>query len=232
MVSTPVVDAEAVFTALEKWIKQRPKLDPANYGLAQGQTPDRKQWFAAWKSYRAELRDISKDRKRAMTALREARFLAPQKPELLADAFRSFSGRLAWNGLELEYCTGQYFPTEYRKAAASVLETYIADWRRWYASENPQSFTYYTVDDVREANDRIGGHYFDRDTMRFFRSRIASQLYGGRYFVTSEQFDDRSPRLYSVREALPDGSIKSASEFQEFRTAAQAVARIRELMAR
>ena len=59
--------------------------------------------------------------------------------------------------------------------------------------------------------------------MRFFRSRIASQtVYGGRYFITSEQFEDsrgnRAARLYTVREITDDGDVRTAEgfKFQQF----------------
>lgn len=47
-------------------------------------------------------------------------------------AFQAFSGRLeiverTANGIKLGYTTCQYFPTEYRKAACSVLASLI--WR-------------------------------------------------------------------------------------------------------
>ena len=50
--------------ALERFIKEKPNLDPANYGVARGQTPDRKQW---WEGYRAKSR---------YQALKQARELA------------------------------------------------------------------------------------------------------------------------------------------------------------
>lgn len=68
---------------------------------------------------------------------------------------------------------------------------------------------FFTVRDVREAHQGVGRHFFDRDTMRFFRSRICAQgrVYGGRFFVTSEKkcFDDYR-RVYQVREVTPDGA--------------------------
>lgn len=81
---------------------------------------------------------------------------------------------------------------------------------------------YRTIAEVKLANHASGYHWFEPGTMRFFRSRIAPGVIGGRYFISSEQFDDGSPRLYTVREARPDGSIEDASEFQEFTTLAAA----------
>lgn len=74
--------------------------------------------------------------------------------------------------------------------------------------------------DVKAANKAIGHHFFDKDAMRFFNSRIEGELYGGRYFVTSEQFVDSdgvaAPRKYTIREVKEDGRIDDASEFQQF----------------
>ena len=57
----------------------------------------------------------------------------------------------------------------------------------------------------------------------FFRTRIETVLLGGRYFVTSEQFDDDHPRLYTVREVADNGDVNSASDFQAFETADEAL---------
>jgi hypothetical protein len=83
-------------------------------------------------------------------------------------------------------------------------------------------FPYRSIDDIQYAN-RLGGwFFFEASSMRFFRSRIADGIHGGRYFVTSEQFDYQSPRLYTVREALPSGRVESVSEFQAFTSLRQA----------
>lgn len=65
-----------------------------------------------------------------------------------------------------------------------------------------EQFTYPTfvsVYDLRGAVAESGSHFFDRDTLRFFRSRIGSNIYGGRLFVTSEQAGDDSSRRYTIR---------------------------------
>lgn len=230
------VDTNAIFDVLEKWIKLRPKLDKADYGCAPGHTRARGDWRNAWRAYNQELNGIRADGKRARLALAEARSLTPAKPELLLDAFRAFSGRLQWkpypacdikrdNGHEesgyLEYCTGQYFPTEYRKAAAAVLESYIADWRQWYAREHPREFVYHTIEDVIRANKSIGNHWFDPDTMRFFRTRLGQELYAGKYFITSEQ-GPSGVRKWSIRVACVDGTIDTLGEFQAYHSTSAA----------
>lgn len=81
-----------------------------------------------------------------------------------------------------------------------------------------------TIDDVKRINKEKGYHFFDRDTMRFFRSRIEKdqlrfgQLIDDKYFITSEQFDEDSPRLYTVRKFNSErGSMNTVGEFQEFK---------------
>jgi hypothetical protein len=83
--------------------------------------------------------------------------------------------------------------------------------------------TYFTISGIKQANTARGHHFFDASSMRFFRSKIASKrVFGGRYFITSEQFDWDSPRLYTIREAKPDGRIETVQEFQKFATVEQA----------
>lgn len=239
-----ITDVTPVFAALETWIKQRPGVDANSYFSPYDRG---EQLWQGIRAYRQEIRDIGRDRTRALKALDEARGLWPPKPEILADSFSAFSGRLEWKLGEvslgsryamqpgqpghLEYCTGQYFPTEFRKAAAAVLERYISSWRQWYARENPPTFTYRTMGDVEAANRAIGGHWFDRDTMRFFKTRVESGLVAcgfegegqnckptrGR-FITSDRFDENSPRLFSIREVQPDGSIDTIGKFQGYAT--------------
>lgn len=59
---------------------------------------------------------------------------------------------------------------------------------------------YGSVAAVITATRNLGSHFFDRETMRFFSSRVHDALYGGRFFVTGERrgFDD-CRREYRVR---------------------------------
>jgi hypothetical protein len=82
--------------------------------------------------------------------------------------------------------------------------------------------TYHTITAIRKANKDAGQHWFDPGAMRFFHSRIASPVLGGRYFVTSEKCHDDDARRYTVRMAEDDGSIETVSDFQQFETLTQA----------
>ena len=85
-----------------------------------------------------------------------------------------------------------------------------------------------TMAAVRAANKAAGHHFFDRDTLRFFGSKIECKLYAGRYFVTSEQ-PPHGPRVWRVREAQPDGTIDTVGE--QLATLADAQAAIKTLTA-
>lgn len=71
---------------------------------------------------------------------------------------------------------------------------------------------------VRAANRAEGGHFFDDDTMRFFDSRIESDVAffnvqtEDAFFVTSEQPSPESLRTYKVRRMDQHCRIRTASD--------------------
>mgnify|MGYP001156849128 CR=1 FL=1 len=76
-----------------------------------------------------------------------------------------------------------------------------------------------TMTDIKRNNKEAGHHFFDRDTMRFFNSRIESGLYKDNTFITSEQFDYNSPREYTIRRVVDGGiKIETIGEFGQFET--------------
>jgi len=81
-----------------------------------------------------------------------------------------------------------------------------------------------TIEIVKEINKAKNQHFFDKDTMRFFKSKIHSrQLIDDKYFITSEQFDYDTPRLYTIREFDQEsGDIGTVGEFQQFRSVKEA----------
>ena len=113
-----------IIAALYAWINQRPGLEFGNYGDVS--------------AYRSELRSITKDRQHALQLLRAVELRDSITAEDMVAAFpRAFSGRLTIEetpkGAKLDYCTGQYWPTEYRKAACAVLASVLWDWTREHA---------------------------------------------------------------------------------------------------
>ena len=112
--NTDIPSKEVILQLLSRFANQRPGLDFANYGDVS--------------AYRSESRAITAD-------LHDFNALAS------ACAWRSVdiaphlnSGRLTLDGMEsawsLDYCTGQYFPTEYRKAACRALASALWDYWR------------------------------------------------------------------------------------------------------
>lgn len=81
--------------------------------------------------------------------------------------------------------------------------------------------------DVRACAKTCGSHWFDPGSMRFFHSRVGRSVFtdgaGGAYFISSEQYDSSSARLYSVRFYDPKTcSIGTIGAFQGYRSAASA----------
>ena len=87
---------------------------------------------------------------------------------------------------------------------------------------------YTSIEQIKSANRSAGKHFFDESAMRFFNSRISSELFGpeGDIFITSEKFEPLygkpEPRYYTVRQIQDDGSIEELSEFQQFGSSAAA----------
>lgn len=118
METTTQTERDAILNALQVFINQRPGLEFGNYGNAA--------------AYRAEYRSIARDKRDALTLLSAVRW----RESITADDIKAgFTGRLSWNGEGLEYCTGQYWPTEYRRAACAVLAAIL--WAYWRDCANP-----------------------------------------------------------------------------------------------
>ena len=114
--------------ALHHWINQRPGLEPGNYISGWDDTAGRS-------AYRSESRSITRDAHDARYFLDYVAIRDSITAEQILDAAKhNFSGRLSiepdGDGFRVDYCTGQYWPTEYRKAAAAVLRGAIWDWLR------------------------------------------------------------------------------------------------------
>jgi hypothetical protein len=75
---------------------------------------------------------------------------------------------------------------------------------------------YETIHDIINKNKEEGMHFFSKSTMHFFKSKVYPTVYFGRFFITSEK-SPASRRMYTVREANPNGDITS-HKFYEFYT--------------
>lgn len=87
---------------------------------------------------------------------------------------------------------------------------------------------YTSIDEIKDANKRLGHHFFTPNALKFFKSRIGETIYHGKYFITSEKRND-ALRLYTIREAKENGSVKTVGDFQQYRTSAAAITAVKKL---
>ena len=111
---------QSLIDALHTFINQRPGLEFGNYGDVS--------------AYRSEMRDITRALNEARTMLSAIAWRDSITADMLIDASkRAFSGRLSITEndgrVSIDYCTGQYWPTEYRRAVCSVLASLL--WHYW-----------------------------------------------------------------------------------------------------
>ena len=124
-------DRPAILDALRAWIAQRAGLDLADYCDHVRPGADRSRIDRdGLRAYRAEARRIAQQGADARELLRMVEARPGVTGAMLAKGFDAFSGRLSWDGARLSYITGQYFPTEYRLAAATVLRAALWDYWR------------------------------------------------------------------------------------------------------
>lgn len=85
-----------------------------------------------------------------------------------------------------------------------------------------------TMEDVIRMCKEEGNHFFDRDTILFFGSKVETKLFDNFTFVTSDDNWNRTERMYTVRQFDPyyesmGGMIKDVSGFGEFKSLEDAV---------
>ena len=109
-------DKSTLLSLLYTFINKRPQLEFGNYG-------DRA-------AYRSEIRSITRQRADALKLLRAIEL---RDSITAADIIAAFNGRLTLGTnkgkLCLDYCTGQYWPTEYRAAVARLAASLL--WSYW-----------------------------------------------------------------------------------------------------
>lgn len=138
---------------LVKFVNQRPGLQFCNYGDIS--------------AYRSEMREITRDRSDFYELLGLASARIPDLETKVAAYLAASSGRLTINDKgELQYCTGQYFPTEYRPAACRVLRDLIWASYRDEKETNTPNNVYTTGDEIRKAirrrlSRRVARNYFN-----------------------------------------------------------------------
>lgn len=208
--------------ALVEFAAQNPKLELGNYGFDQN----------GRKAYKQEARNITTDWHRFQNALWEALAAGVKDADVIEAAKSAFSGRLEWVSKEYlrekhslntdytprwDYTTGQYWPTEYRKAAASVLEYATRDRQRQPKTEQMPR----TISELKALNEKNGGCWFGKAEKRFFGTRIESGVIAGHYFITSEQ-PPHDRRKFTIRSFDAVGDVDTVGEFCAYNSASEA----------
>jgi hypothetical protein len=101
------METNDIINALRAFVEQRPGLEPVNYG--------------SWTSYRQESREVTRDLHDAREILNVARWTVTADDILSAARGSRLSINERPDGVAIDYCIGQYFPTEYRKAVCRVV---------------------------------------------------------------------------------------------------------------
>ena len=149
-------ERQAILDALSTWIRQRPGLDYRNYSSGWNDVEGRRAYFR-------ELRSITRDLHDARALLAAIGWRDSITADALKEAFRAYSGRLTvttaagtpvrfvegeahphWSAT-LDYCTGQYWPTEYRRAVCAVLASAL--WAYFRANLGTPNGKKYTRDE-------------------------------------------------------------------------------------
>ena len=114
-----------IISALQSFISQRPGMEFANYGNVS--------------AYRSELRGITKTLGEARLMLRYIERSDSITADDILNAAKSGRLSIAEKGDKvcIDYCTGQYWPTEYRRAVASLAASVLgAYWRDGMTGDN------------------------------------------------------------------------------------------------
>jgi hypothetical protein len=190
--TTTATPEKAIIVAmLDRWIRQRPGMEYANYGDAA--------------SYRSELRGITKDGSIAKRLLRYVELAdSITAQDIISASARAFSGRLviapSVNGWKIDYCTGQYWPTEYRRAVCAVLSSAI--WNYW--RDNMPAPNAFVVKCIAE-----GGGYVEATSKRFPTAADAEA-----YAATVAA--SRSPMVWDLYDGKTAGEYLRAKAVREF----------------
>jgi len=140
-----MADKFVIIAALHNWIAQRPGLEFSNYGNAS--------------SYRSEMRSIGRELHHARAMINYVAWHDSITAEMILRAADN-GGRLTMavdgDKVSINYVTGQYWPTEYRRAVCSLMATVIWHWVRSNLGDGC------TGDDIRKAARRELGQSIAR----------------------------------------------------------------------
>lgn len=116
-----------ILATLDTFVNSRPGLDPRNY-ISHGRDEEGR------RAYRQESRSITRDLHDYRILRAQVELSGMDADAILKAAPRAYAGRLeiveTETGHRVSYCTGQYYPTEYRRASCAVLATALWDYYR------------------------------------------------------------------------------------------------------
>ena len=118
-----------ILNALERFINQRPGLEPGNYISDWRDVEGRR-------AYYSDSRAITRDLNQARVLLRAVSWLDSITARHLIEACEGDRLRITATDdgvVSVDYCTGQYWPTEYRAAVCRVLSNAL--WEYWRQTE-------------------------------------------------------------------------------------------------
>lgn len=72
-----------------------------------------------------------------------------------------------------------------------------------------------SIAEVKKANKESGQYWFDPDAMRFFGSKIETDIIHDRYFITSE-VNPSGTKKYTIREVKDNASIDTVGPFHHY----------------
>lgn len=122
-----------LITALGAFISRRSGIDWRNYASSD--------WAASRRAFLGDYRPILRNGKHARILMDFVSRRDISAEDILEAARSAYSGRLSFvvdgDSVDVKYCSGQYFPTEYRAAACAVLAQAVSEYYRTGCNYSP-----------------------------------------------------------------------------------------------
>ena len=159
--SSPQSEKERILDALARFIARRPGFDYSNYA------PYRD-------AYRADVRTATRQLRDARSLIAAVRWRSGITADSLKSAFsRRLTVTVTPESVRVDYCTGQYWETEYRGAVASALAYALWDYTRDYCMPDPVK----NADGYETYNGLSGGEWLRKHFRREFGRGLASRYF-------------------------------------------------------
>lgn len=155
---------ESLLHALAEFARQRPGMDPDIYG--------------DWRTYRRESAGVTADLAHFRELLAAVSWRdSITAADILEAARGAYSGRLSIEeepdgSARISYCTGQYFQTEYRRAACAVLASAL--WAYWRETIQPTGYRVTCEDDSHARTLATSRKFTSREDAEAYARTVAS----------------------------------------------------------